>query len=390
MTKNFKFAFIALLIGISASLLIAEIVIRVDNARHNKRRSIWIPDAYLGHRHTKNNRFVYKLDESPPQYIPHSTNRFGLIGKNFELPKPDNVFRILILGDSFTEAMQVSDDRNFCALLEKRLNEKKIFGEKRVEVLNGGMSGFSPISEYLSYKRSLKTYQADLVLLQLFANDTFEDHKVGAMSVLDEEGLPVKLNWYFKKGKEKDLISDFRYNLNNHLVELSRFYEYVYTKSVKWQKKSKYHKRMSATPEFNESHRFMFISFAEAFGIDVKEHPRVFKETTRYVKALRDEVKEEGAQFAMFYIPMEAQMDLNNYSTHVTPFFVERASMEMNEYLRKLGEEVDIEFRDLLPAFDSVGERGLYLDRDGHLAERGHEQVAIELGRLVRQVVSNN
>ncbi|MCB2156784.1 hypothetical protein KQI84_18050 [bacterium] len=54
-------------------------------------------------------------------------------------PVPDGGFRILVIGDSITEAMQVRDEVTFCNQLEQRLRE----AHPGVQVVNAGSSGWS-------------------------------------------------------------------------------------------------------------------------------------------------------------------------------------------------------------------------------------------------------
>ena len=60
--------------------------------------------------------------------------------------KPSGTFRIAILGDSYTEGLQVPLERTFPFLLESRLNAASL--GTRFEVLNLGQSGFGTTDEY--------------------------------------------------------------------------------------------------------------------------------------------------------------------------------------------------------------------------------------------------
>src|SRR5262249_30743398 len=93
-----------------------------------------------------------------------------------EIPlAPGGRFRILVLGDSYTEGLQV--DAPFPRLLEERLNAGA--GEaSRFEVLNAGVSGWSTDNELLYFDEDGWKYRADLVLLVFnTGNDVLEnDH----------------------------------------------------------------------------------------------------------------------------------------------------------------------------------------------------------------------
>lgn len=70
-------------------------------------------------------------------------NSFGLRNTyDPVVPKPPNVYRILLLGDSFTDGLEVSDAEVVSAVLEKKLQDY-LKGRRKIEVLNAGVSGFS-------------------------------------------------------------------------------------------------------------------------------------------------------------------------------------------------------------------------------------------------------
>lgn len=62
---------------------------------------------------------------------------------NYEQQKPEGVFRIITLGDSFTYGQYVDTEKNWPEKLEDMLNDKKICeGSTKYEVINLGVGGF--------------------------------------------------------------------------------------------------------------------------------------------------------------------------------------------------------------------------------------------------------
>jgi lysophospholipase L1-like esterase len=87
---------------------------------------------------------------------------------NYDKKKPKDVYRIAVIGDSYSYApyMQFSD--SFPKVLERMLNlESK---KKRAEIINFGVPGYSSNHEIGSLKEAL-TYNPDLILLQITLND---------------------------------------------------------------------------------------------------------------------------------------------------------------------------------------------------------------------------
>ena len=84
----------------------------------------------------------------------------------------EDTVRIAVLGDSFTEALQVPAGQAFPAVLERELNRCAAFGDRTVEVLNFGVSGFGTAQQLLTLRHRVWAYDPQVVLLAFFpAND---------------------------------------------------------------------------------------------------------------------------------------------------------------------------------------------------------------------------
>ena len=102
-------------------------------------------------------------------------NRLGLRDPRASYAKPPNTFRILLLGDSFMEAVQVDQSQTTAALLEERLRRAR--PDVNVEVINAGVAGWSTSLEYLYLDREGHQFQPDLVVLAFFVgNDLHDNH----------------------------------------------------------------------------------------------------------------------------------------------------------------------------------------------------------------------
>jgi hypothetical protein len=79
-------------------------------------------------------------------------------------------FRVAVLGDSFTEAMQVGDDEHVSALLESMLG---------IDVLNASLSGNSTVTEIETYRRLVRPYRPDLTLLFFYVGNDVKGNSCG-------------------------------------------------------------------------------------------------------------------------------------------------------------------------------------------------------------------
>lgn len=100
--------------------------------------------------------------------IHEAINAHGLRGPDRPYDKPKDVRRVLLLGDSFTEAANVEEDQTLRAVLEASLDAR---GQGTYEVINGGTAGYSTDQEYLFYRREGARYHPDFVVLVFYYND---------------------------------------------------------------------------------------------------------------------------------------------------------------------------------------------------------------------------
>jgi lysophospholipase L1-like esterase len=122
-------------------------------------------------------------------------NAEGRRDRETTLNKPDDVYRIVVLGDSYSEAMQVEREQAYWWLLPERLASCGFQAGKRIEVLNFGVSGYGTAQEYVMLESRAIRYRPDLVLLQFtngndVRNNSFalEDEKYQPFYVLDRDG----------------------------------------------------------------------------------------------------------------------------------------------------------------------------------------------------------
>lgn len=103
-------------------------------------------------------------------------NREGLRGPERSVTKPPDVFRVAVLGDSFTEAEQVPYKDTFCVVMQHRLAASPALAGKRIQVLDFGVDGYGTAQEYLTLTRHVWKFSPDFVVLAVFTgNDIRND-----------------------------------------------------------------------------------------------------------------------------------------------------------------------------------------------------------------------
>jgi lysophospholipase L1-like esterase len=150
---------VVVLLSIAFCLAVLEGAVRVYSAVFFPR--MMLLDETLGWKHAANvsKPFVNEFGENALTI----QNEYGHRGKTYPLTKATGKYRILVLGDSFTEAVQVSEDDLFTSQLEA--------SHDKLEVLNAGVGGYGTVQEYLYLARDGLRFNPDLVLLMVFEND---------------------------------------------------------------------------------------------------------------------------------------------------------------------------------------------------------------------------
>ena len=97
------------------------------------------------------------------------TNNFGMRDSEPMSIERPSVFRIVVLGDSFTFGFRVAGEETYPSVLEQRLNQGG--REDRFDVLNMGVSGYSTRDEALVLEHKALSWQPDLIVVGYVLND---------------------------------------------------------------------------------------------------------------------------------------------------------------------------------------------------------------------------
>ena len=103
---------------------------------------------------------------------PVETNRYGHRQRTTPaLPKPNDTFRIVGLGDSNMFGWGVPQGSSYMEQLEERLLERRGEGGKRAEVVNCAVPGYNTVMETATYEHVCRGFDPDLVVLHWVGND---------------------------------------------------------------------------------------------------------------------------------------------------------------------------------------------------------------------------
>ena len=163
--RKLLFGFIAFILFSFVTILIAELglrLIRHLNSAHYPTHNI-VPDDLLGWKAAENYFFTGELqDLKDDSYaVTISTNHLGFrqfdsISNSMEQKK------VWFIGDSFTHAIEVGDDKTYYRRLSDSLP---------IAVFAYGGRGFGTLQEYMILDKYCELIQPDVVVLQFCSND---------------------------------------------------------------------------------------------------------------------------------------------------------------------------------------------------------------------------
>jgi hypothetical protein len=208
--------------------LAAEGVLRLAGVRFNA--ALFVPDQELGWS-LRPGGAGWQVSEGRQFVV---INSDGFHDRERGTRKPPGTYRIAVLGNSWTEAMQVRLDQNFCWLLERSLQSECARGARpSVEVLNFGVAGYSTAQELLQLQARIWKYDPDLILLAFYsARDVLNNVPEFNNAAMPEQSpyfrqtpdglvLDTSFRRAVPSGRLRRLSEDIRFNL----ASWSRTYE---------------------------------------------------------------------------------------------------------------------------------------------------------------------
>lgn len=193
--KKLLAKFLLVLVGILIGAVIAEVALRVAGYSYPE---FYRRDEALGFSLLPGAEGWYRKEGNAYVRI----NSDGLRDVEHALAKPAGTFRIALLGDSYCEALQVSQEDAFWQVMAGKLDECHAFPGK-VEVINFGVSGYGTTQELLTLRERVWKYAPDLVVLAVTTNNDVTDN---SRALKKTDDVP----YFVYKGDQLTLDDSFR------------------------------------------------------------------------------------------------------------------------------------------------------------------------------------
>lgn len=121
------------------------------------------------------------VDKKTDFTITYSYNNMGLRGlKNIEMEREPGEYRILTIGDSYTEGVGARDGFTWPEVLERELKSRFQNGKiKKINVINAGKGGNDPIQCAHSFKTHYVNWKPNMIILSINNSDVHDVYTRG-------------------------------------------------------------------------------------------------------------------------------------------------------------------------------------------------------------------
>ena len=333
------------------------------------------------------------------------TNSHGFHDAEYPRAKPEGVKRVLILGDSFMEALQVDVEETFGQRLQEKLNRRS--PGSRIQIVNSGRSGRGTLEEYAVLRNIGFDFEPDLVIQAFCMNDVHDDKMHAGHLTYDDQGRPTgfQTQGISPIPLEIKALMHRSWMIHWSLSQLS----IVYREARSWWSQSPWKvpgpppeateiagsptsPRLPAAPATRAVSATQAIPAAPERITNPEDPFKIARpnytdetwadwaRTQDNLARMKAECEARGVEFMIMVIPLEAQ-----YSRRDTPAIrawdLDGISDRAQIVLKEFGEREGIPVLDLLPAFSAETAHLDYLE--GHWNENGHEVASREAASFI-------
>lgn len=359
--------------------IFTEIVLRIGQIEFDSQ--LYTGDPHRGWA-LRPNAEGWVADETR-QYV--RLNRHGFRDAERNYDKPADTIRIVVLGNSWTEAMQVPLNKNYCSVLERKLGELSCYAGKQIEVLNFGVSGYSTAQELLLLQQEVWKYHPDIVIVAFYSARDVANN----VRQFNNAAEPAQSPYFVYRGDSLILDDSFR------------SLPAVQERQIMMQKmRGIVNDHVRVLQAVNALVRYGRVSIAmaaakeraTAAGVNTLEHSvyaaptqpalqEAWRVTEGLLVRMRDEAKAHGSEFRIVTLANRPQVipDAAKRQEFMKSLGVPDLSYA-DERIRALGEREGIPVTILAPALSAYAEaHHIYLNGfnetswgSGHWNETGH------------------
>ncbi len=336
---------VLVLASLVAAAVLSEVAVRVYSAAAFPR--MMRVDTTLGWRHLPSREKPFTNEDGEEHLCRHDEHGHRPLPES--LASPSRTTRVLVLGDSFAEAIQVASEDSFTSLLAE--------ADPSLDILNAGVGGYSTVQQYLYLRGEGAAFSPDLVLLVAYENDLTDNcipysPGIGARPWAELQGDEVRIIEDYDDDAYLKFVAPVPFSAA--LIRHSYLF-YAFNDRV-WRRHNK--KRLSQ------------LELEDWSALDEATTRRVF---LGMVDRMHDLARERGAEFAMVLIPSFTTVKSGGDPWHG----------EVAAHANARG----FPFASLQPALSDPENGRCYFETDIHWTRQGHAVAAEVILPVVHQAL---
>lgn len=310
--------------------------------------------------------------------------------KEFQYTPPSNVYRILLLGDSYVDGMRTAQEQTIGAVLQEILNAH-LQHTRQVEVLISGQN--NPANAWYAYQEHGHKYHPELVILGLTIGNDFTGHNYG-YGLLPETGENGQIVLRKARAHIDPASHGVRVLLPSAAYQQVRQWEWITEKEFRVREWLAAHFRLFGyaippllMPWGNEPRHVCatdaFLSLGLFSRLPIPEIEEMYRDMDAMLTGMYRAVTAHGATFLLVLFPVRIQVAEADWRLLVRGYALDPSQFDLqkpNQHILALCERWGIECLDSLPAlrqwYERHGEPVYRARGDMHFNERGQRVVA--------------
>ncbi len=280
-------------------------------------------------------------------------NSAGFRDKEYPKEKESGIYRIMVIGDSFTFGMGVNLEDTYVKGIKKLLQNENI----NLEVINCGVTGYVMWQNYEVLKRKVLPYKPDLVILGIFLNDIYRS-KPPYKNINEWKGSNI-----FKEKQSNGFKS--KIYIRNYIKNLDRIFKF----------RNRYRRGHNYLNTIEERKKYLIKSSPNWLTIMYgKLEKRKYIEFEDTLNKFVETAKNVHCRVLIAYIPDSVQLH-------------DSEGQEINRFIKLICQKSGIPFVDITPKFEMESNpSSLYLfPLDPHTSPKGHQLIAESIVEKIRE-----
>jgi SGNH hydrolase-like domain, acetyltransferase AlgX len=339
---------------------------------------IFASDPVIGYTYEPNAKTYEKGKEYNAPYL---INSLGLRDREYGAKK-SGVFRVLLLGDSFSVSHGLPIESSLSRQMEKSMQEAADSDgiPIKFEVINAAVGGYSPYNYWKAYSRWAPTFKPDLVLVVLSPDDYECDNEYGHYLIEKGEILDI-----YKDGQQpnrggrisiKKLRKWLSWNSEFYIIMRNFFYyNDIVSRIILW--------KSPGGVENDTQLQLYMVSQRE----NIKD---AWSKGFSYLQRLQKEAAADGVTVILTKIPLKIEIDSTQYRQVLMTKGLKDEQIDLDQQLREISAFSKKENVPFLDPRQALRERNIevpcYFVLDGHWNAEGIRIAAASMARQWREL----